>query len=99
MISLIQVPRTRVAALANLVPAVICLLLAVTLTVAYFTTSSQSQDPEIFIGPYLATFVFLPLGALFSLAAVAHWRRWPVRWFVQGLAIALPLVFAVLMIP
>jgi len=34
--------------------------------------------------------------ALFGLAAAAHWRRWPLWWLVQGMAVALPLVIILL---
>jgi hypothetical protein len=62
----------------------------VALFIDYYSVvnSGQQYDIEVLNGPYIAVLVFLPGGALLSLAAAGHWWRWPARWLFQGLAIA-----------
>lgn len=43
--------------------------------------------------------VCLPTAAvLFGLTAAAHWWRWPLRWLLQSLAIAVPVVIVILLL-
>jgi hypothetical protein len=92
MISLTTIPKVKLIAVANLVLATGCVVVAIATFVDYYkvVNSGKSYDPEILIGPYLAVIVLLPLGGLLCTAAAAHWLRWSGRWIVQGLAIALP---------
>jgi uncharacterized membrane protein AbrB (regulator of aidB expression) len=91
MPSLARDPKTKVLAVANLVLATACFVAIVALVISYYSVvnSGQQYDIEVLNGPYLAALVFLPCGALLSLAAAAHWWRWPARWLFQGLAITL----------
>ena len=87
--------KTKLLAVANLVLATACFVAVVALVNNYYSVvnSGQRYDIEVLIGPYLAALVFLPGGTLLSLAAAAHWWRWPLRWLFQGLAIAvLPVI-------
>ena len=91
MPSLARNSKTKLIAVANLVLAMACFVAIVALVIDYYSVvnSGQQYDIEVLSGPYIAAFVFLPCGVLLSLAAAAHWWRWPARWLLQGLAIAL----------
>ena len=94
MISLDTTLRVKLIAVANLVLAVACIVLVVTVFVDYYrvVNSGKSYDPEVLIGPYLGVIVFVPFIGLLCTAAAAHWCRWPGRWIIQGVAIAVPVV-------
>jgi drug/metabolite transporter (DMT)-like permease len=98
MPSLARDAKTKLLTVANLVLATACLVAIVALVIDYYSVvnSGQQYDIEVLNGPYLAVLVFLPGGALLSLAAAAHWWRWPARWLFQGLAIALLAVIVLL---
>jgi hypothetical protein len=63
---------------------------AAVLTISWLEYLSAASDRKRLTG------VACLAAALFALTAVAHWRRWPFRWLIQALAIALPLVIVLL---
>ena len=77
---------------------VIALLAVWPLVLAWTQHPSPHTDIDSIGYAWLFAFACLPVAALFGLAATAHWRQWPLRWFLQGLAIALPMFLMVFFI-
>ena len=90
-----RTPATRWLATLNAIaaPAVVALLAIALRGYLTFTSDMDAQGYKL-----LTWRVCLPTAAaLFGLTATAHWWRWPVRWLLQGLAIAFPIVIVILL--
>ena len=82
-------------AAANLIAAVVVAVPALLLLPTLASPPGASDIDGVGYA-WAAALLCLPTAALLGLAASAHWWRWPLRWVFQGLAVALPAVFAAL---
>ena len=81
---------------ANLIAAAAAIIPPAYLAIDYVRATSDRG--EILGYLIVLSLVCLPSAALLALAAAAHWRRWPLRWVRQGLAVALATVLGLLLL-
>ena len=83
---------------ANLLLAAGVVLPAVLAIPTLLSQPSAAIDIDAVGYAWLAAVVCFPTASLLGLAATGHWRRWPLRWLLQMLALALPLLLLVIVL-
>ena len=81
---------------ANLIAATAAIIPPAYLAIDYVRATSDRG--EILGYLIVLSLVCLPSAALLALTAAAHWRRWPLRWVLQSLAVALATVLGLLLL-
>ena len=93
MLALRSIETRKWLAGANLLLAAVLVILPVVALPSHSTSSESMYGEGFWWG--VAFLACLLIAGLLSLAALGHWWRWRLRWLVQGLAIALPVLGAV----
>src|SRR5262245_12391282 len=98
MLVLLQVEARKWLIVANLLSAAGVVLPAVLAIPTLLSQPSAAIDIDAVGYAWLAALVCFPTACLLGLAATGHWRRWPLRWLLQALALALPVFLLIVVL-